>query len=73
MALCPCGTEVRWAPNERGAPVPLEAHEVSRGPGRYVERDGRLVAVRADADVLAFPDHRIACPRLGRTPKRLTG
>lgn len=57
-----CGSPIRWVNDDERGRVPLDVHEVSRGPHRYAVQGSRLVAVRADADVLAFTDHRMTCP-----------
>ena len=46
--------------------MPLDVHEVSRGSNRYAIQGDRLLAVRPDADVLAFTDHRTTCPAAAR-------
>jgi hypothetical protein len=61
-ATCPdCGGPVRFVTHE-GKRIPLDRHEVSRGEGRFAEGPEGLVPVRADADVLAYTDHRETCP-----------
>lgn len=61
MAICAaCGAEVRWVEYD-GEQIPLDAHEVMRGPGRFAETEEGLVAVSETAEVLAVQDHRVVC------------
>lgn len=63
-----CGVAIVWYDGD-GQRVPLDAQEAIRGEHRYAVRDGRLVPVRADADVLASTDHRYTCSRRQRPPR----
>jgi hypothetical protein len=64
MATCArCGAGILWKRLD-GAALAVDAHEVTRGPRRFVERDGELVPVIAASDIVAFVDHRSTCPKV---------
>lgn len=68
MASCACGAPVTWARTADGEKVPLDAVASLAGEGRYRvldlnKRPWLVEPVTARAQVAAYTDHRLTCPR----------
>lgn len=63
MATCArCGADILWKRLD-GMPFAVDAHETTRGKGRFVERDGHLLGVNDNSEVAAYMGHRETCPK----------
>lgn len=61
MANCGgCGAPIQWREVE-GGKVAFDAHEVSRGEGRYADGPAGLVPVGPRQDVMALQKHEVSC------------
>jgi hypothetical protein len=68
MAACACGAPLTWAQTAEGEAVPLDVVASPVGEGRYRVtsfdvRPWLVEPVTPTAQVAAYTDHRLICPR----------
>jgi hypothetical protein len=57
-----CGADIVWRDLPDGSKGAFDVHEVSAGPGRYVDSEEGLRPVTETASVSALQLHALVCP-----------
>lgn len=69
MAVCgKCGAPVKVAKTVDGDVKGFDVHEVTHGPGRYVQTSGGFSPCRESYAEPAYQDHEMTCAARHRAP-----